>query len=67
MAWITINILTLCWFKCHLRFAHSDPIGFTEWFKVKYPDRYKKLKELSKQELPPVDHVKVKLYLEQFL
>lgn len=67
MAWMTINIITLCWFKCHLNWWHKNPIEAAEWFKQKYPDRYKRLKELSKQDLPKVEASKVKEYLEQFI
>lgn len=53
--------------KCHLNWWHKNPIEAAEWFKETYPDRYLKLKELSKQHLPPVDAATTKAYLEQFI
>lgn len=67
MAWIMINMKTLCW-NCHLNWWHKNPIEATNWFKDKYPDRYQKLLELSKDpNLPPIDVEKIKAYLEQFI
>jgi hypothetical protein len=66
MAWMTINILTLCWFRCH-DWWHKHPLESAEWFKQKYPGRAERLKELSKQDLPAIDHNKIKTYLEQFI
>lgn len=66
MAWMMINIKTLCW-NCHFNFWHKHPLGAKEWFDEKYPGRAEKLKELSKQNLPPVEAAKVKEYLEQFI
>ncbi len=37
------NVLTLC-YGCHICWWHRNPIEAAEWFKEKYPDRYKKLK-----------------------
>lgn len=67
MAWMMINIITLCWMKCHFNWWHKHPIEATEWFNEKYPGRAEKLKELSKSDLPPVEAGKVKEYLEQFI
>ncbi len=39
------NIKALC-FQCHSRW-HESPVEGVEWFKAKFPDRYKKLKKLS--------------------
>lgn len=39
-----LNIKTLC-FKCHIGWWHKHPIEAGEWFKEKFPDRYKYLKE----------------------
>lgn len=38
-----------------------------EWFKTKYPDRYRKLKKLSQQMLPKPDLVKVKAEYEKLI
>jgi hypothetical protein len=67
MAWMMINIKTLCW-NCHLNWWHKNPIEAVDWFKEKYPDRYAELKEIAKDNnLPPLDHVKIKEYLEKEL
>jgi len=40
------NIKMLCAY-CHLRRWHESPVEAMEWFKKKYPERYKRLKEKS--------------------
>src|SRR3990167_4512909 len=62
MAWIITNIITLCWFKCHDGFWHGHPIESGKWFEAKYPSRAKKLKELSKQDLPKPEAETIKKY-----
>jgi len=66
MAWIMINIKTLCW-SCHFNWWHKHPLEAKEWFDEKYPGRAEQLKEISKQHLPALDHNKIKEYLEQFI
>jgi len=39
------NIKALC-FQCHSRW-HESPVEGVEWFKSKFPERYKKLKKIS--------------------
>jgi 5-methylcytosine-specific restriction endonuclease McrA len=43
LRWDSDNLLLLCWY-CHFTFAHKNPLMFTEWFKKKYPERFKFLK-----------------------
>lgn len=40
-----LNVLSLC-FRCHMYWAHRDPIGFTDWINEKYINRANVLKEL---------------------
>jgi 5-methylcytosine-specific restriction endonuclease McrA len=67
MAWMLENIIVLCWFGCHDGWWHKNPLEAAEWYKKTYPENYKKLKALSQQDLPPLDHVKIKEYLEKEL
>jgi hypothetical protein len=39
LKWDLQNGICLC-YGCHLHWAHKDPLGFTEWFLGKYPQRY---------------------------
>ncbi len=32
------NLLTMCW-RCHMEWAHKDPIGFVKWIDARWPDR----------------------------
>ena len=43
LRWDSDNLLLLC-YGCHFHFAHKNPLMFSEWFREKYPDRYKILK-----------------------
>lgn len=36
------NVLTMCK-RCHIFWAHKDPIGFIEWLDLKYPGRRQEL------------------------
>lgn len=38
------NIKCLC-FKCHIGWWHKNPLEASDWFKTKFPDRYKYLEE----------------------
>lgn len=40
------NIKALC-YQCHFNWWHKHPIEASEWFKKKFPDRYKVLKKRS--------------------
>ena len=50
LRWMPENSLILCYF-CHRKW-HSDPLHSTEWFKGKFPDRYKKIMRLAKKSRP---------------
>lgn len=66
MAWEMDNIKSLCW-GCHAYWWHLNPIEAYEWFKKKYPSRYKKLKKMSQQTLPKPDLLKVKAEYERLI
>jgi hypothetical protein len=44
LRWDIFNHLCLC-IRCHLWFAHKDPLAFTDWFCSAYPNRAKYLEE----------------------
>ena len=44
------NIKALC-YQCHFNWWHKHPIEAGEWFKKKFPDRYKRLKKKSLQTI----------------
>jgi hypothetical protein len=44
------NSLIFC-YHCHRKW-HSNPIESVEWFKNKFPERYKKIKKMSKKSRP---------------
>ena len=67
LRWDLDNLLTLTWYE-HLIWAHRNPIEFTEWFKKKYPARYKRLKLISQTNYKTkVDYKAEELYLENEL
>lgn len=59
MEWIIDNVKPLCW-ACHIYWWHKNPIEASEWFKQRFPERYKRLKKISQQILPKPDLHKVK-------
>ena len=57
LRWDPTNALVLCMFH-HLRWGHKNPLEFTDWFKKKFPLRYKylwkhkeKIKKFTIEEL----------------
>jgi hypothetical protein len=40
------NLLSMCW-SHHFFWAHKDPVEFTDWFRMTYPDRAALLHELK--------------------
>jgi hypothetical protein len=66
MAWLLINLKTLC-VACHLYWWHLNPLEAYEWFKQKYPDRYRQLKKLSQQIVPKPDLLQVKAEYERLI
>lgn len=42
LRWDPINALCLC-YRCHIHFAHKEPLLFIQWFADKYPERYEYL------------------------
>lgn len=42
LRWDLKNLKTLC-YHCHIQRWHKNPLEATEWFKNKFPDRYKYL------------------------
>ena len=52
-----LNIKALC-YDCHFNWWHKNPLQAAEWFKAKFPERYKKLKQLS-QKVIQVDWKKL--------
>jgi hypothetical protein len=48
--------------------GHKNPIEAYEWFKEKYPERYKKLKAMAQDtNLPKVDFVALKPVFEELI
>jgi hypothetical protein len=41
-----LNVLTLC-VRCHLYWAHRDPIAFVDWLEDMYPGRIQQLKIMA--------------------
>jgi len=41
------NIKALCSF-CHLYWWHKNPLEARDWFEMKFPDRYNRLKQMSR-------------------
>jgi 5-methylcytosine-specific restriction endonuclease McrA len=66
MAWILDNIKPLCW-ACHRFWWHLNPTESGEWFKKKFPTRYRRLKKLSQQYLPKPDLLKIKAEYEKVI
>ena len=44
LRWDLQNIKCLC-FHCHINFWHKNPLEAADWFKNKFPDRWKYLQE----------------------
>jgi 5-methylcytosine-specific restriction endonuclease McrA len=44
LKWDIQNIKTLC-YHCHINWWHKNPIESGEWFKAKFPKRWKYLEE----------------------
>lgn len=45
-----LNMKLLCYY-CHFFWWHKNPLEAKDWFVKKFPDRYKKLKELSRKTI----------------
>jgi hypothetical protein len=41
------NIFCLC-YSCHINWWHKSPLDASEWFKKKFPERYKSLRLKSR-------------------
>lgn len=39
LRWDILNCLCLC-YRCHMHFAHKDPIAFTWWVQETFPERW---------------------------
>ena len=39
LRWDPMNALSLC-YRCHVRWAHENPLEFTSWFEKYYRGRY---------------------------
>jgi hypothetical protein len=67
LRWEPYNLLTLAWNE-HLLWAHRNPIEFTHWFEKKYPERAKRLKQMSQYvDQSPIDYRAIELYLNSEL
>ena len=44
------NVITLC-FHCHLSWWHKNPIEAGEWFKSRFPERYKYLQRVKNERV----------------
>lgn len=68
LRWDALNILWMC-YHCHIHWWHKEPIEATEWFKKKYPDRYRYLqkyrKTTEKRPLNIVDYEKILQTLQE--
>ena len=42
------NILTMCYYD-HINWWHKNPLEASEWFKTKYPELYKTLRERARK------------------
>lgn len=65
MRFMPVNVLCLC-LADHLYWAHKDPIGFTEWFREKYPERYTGL-ILWTRQAPKLDLKQIRIELQEEL
>lgn len=65
-----VNVKLLCW-HCHLGSGgwHREPMASTEWFKKTFPDRARKLKDLTVRyyALQKPDYQTIKDELESYL
>ena len=41
-----LNVLTMC-LKCHIFWAHRDPVGFVDWVNQTYPGRIEQLQIMA--------------------
>jgi hypothetical protein len=41
-----LNVITLC-LRCHLYWAHRDPVGFVDWVEKTYPGRIEQLRIMA--------------------
>ena len=41
-----LNVLTMC-LKCHIFWAHRDPVGFVDWVNKTYPGRIEQLQIMA--------------------
>ena len=48
--WMPENLKVLC-FHCHINKFHKDPLAAKEWFKDKFPERFKVLEKERKKGL----------------
>src|SRR3990167_7670347 len=51
--WDENNILWMCYF-CHIQWWHREPMEAHEWFKAKFPDRWKYLQKKRKELSKPI-------------
>jgi hypothetical protein len=50
------NVKLLC-YACHIHWWHKHPIEAGDWYKEKFPDRYKYLRKLGQNtNLPPFNY-----------
>lgn len=50
LAFDPMNMKVLC-FHCHINWWHKNPVEAGEWFKAKFPDRWKYLQEYKNNEV----------------
>ena len=63
MRFVVENILTLC-IRCHLFFAHKDPLAFAAWLHETYPGLEERLREQARTA-PKVDLKELAAQLEE--
>lgn len=63
--WDLDNLMCLC-YRCHIHFAHKEPMLFAEAVKEKLgEDKYKKLRQRAEMSGKGLDLAAIKLALEQ--
>lgn len=63
MRWDLINAICLC-AGCH-RWAHGNPLAFTEWFKREFPARYYYLRAKRLEKIRPIKDAELAERLEE--
>jgi 5-methylcytosine-specific restriction endonuclease McrA len=53
LAYDPLNMKILCYF-CHFHWWHKNPLEAAQWFKDKFPERWKYLKQRRKEPKVPI-------------